>query len=195
MLVNLYQGNHQMEVIPGTRMLHAGLGIIGHELCDPMMPDRHWTINGLYAPVHERVLGGVRAKVQDQKGFVSFCNQRDLEVLLELAKPGDWCIWAGAVYVAPKSTRWCGFCMDQTDLLDDLYERELGLRAEYPDTLPDGLDIARRVHTDTGEDFEELWVLLRDADPENGYGPDYRRETLEYRWARASRSRLQWKRI
>lgn len=192
MLLNPFQ--HSLPVIPGTRMLSEGLGVIGTEISDPVAPGRIWTVVNLYAPVSGRKLNGIRARLQDQKEFVTFCNQRDLEVLIELAKPGDWCKWAGEEYIEPGERGWFGFCMDGTDLTDDLYERELLLRASYPGVPLSNAEITRRVHPDQGVDCEDLWILLSDTN-ESGYGPDTRFETLYERWQCASRDKLEWRRL
>ena len=139
------------------------------------------------------MLGGLRAKLTDQKGFVTFCNQRDLEVLIGLAEPGTFCPWARKYYVAPGDKDWYGLYMDDDDLEDDLHDREMLLRAASPTGILLGnLEIARRLHLDTKYDVEELDMLLWDADPETGLTPDLRLETVERRWKRVERTRMQW---
>jgi hypothetical protein len=189
MLVNPYSDN--LPVIPGTRMLITDLGLLGVEVLDPRNARRRWTVSGVYAPA-ERHLGGIRIKLVDQKLFTTFCNQRDFEVLIELAKPGDWCKWMGKPYVGPKDEGWFGFCMDKIDLEDDLYERELALRDGRPGMLPQGIDTSRRVHVEAGRDAEDMWCLLWDRAPETGMGPDPRLETIYSRWACVSRDWLDW---
>jgi hypothetical protein len=176
-------------------MLITDLGLTGTEIVDPRNSRRRWTVDSLYGPVYGRRLGGIRLKLVDQKGFTTFCNQRDFEVLIKLAEPGDWCQWMGEPYVDPKEEGWCGFCMDLTDLEDDLYERELALRSEHQSILPDGLDALRRVHVDYLRDAEDMWVLLWDRAPETGRGPDTRLETIYSRWTCASRDWLEWYRL
>ena len=82
-------------------------------------------------------------------------------------------------------------CVDSEDLLDDLYERELRFREQYPGILPNNLEIVRRVH-DGGTDFEEYYILLCDMDRSTGYGPDTRLETVDARWSRVERTPLKW---
>jgi len=185
----------ELTTVPGTRILATDPGVVGAFIEDPTAPRRLWTIQSLYAPILNRHLGGIRAKLVDSKGFATFCNQRDLEVLLNIAAPGDWCKWAGEEYPSPKDERWIGFCMDAIDLMDDLYERELMLRAEYQGVLPNTLSIQRLIHAEPGRDFEDWWVLLNDADPHTGLGPDSRYETLYDRWVLSSRERLEWRKI
>jgi len=176
-------------------MLHDSLGITGFQIADPVIPDRVWTVQSLYLPIPGRALGGIRTKLVDNKEFVTFCNQRDLEVLLDLAEPGDWCNWAGQDYVGPRDRQWFGFCTDAEDLMDDLYERELMLRSEYSMILPEGLELTRRVHSDTGSDSEELQIFMRDIDLDTGMCPDVKMETLLRRWATVERTPLAWKRL
>lgn len=142
-----------------------------------------------------RRLSGIRARLQDQKGFITFCNQRDLEVLMGLANPGDWCTWAEQEYPGPKDREFYGFAADWEDLADDMLEREYALRVQIPGVLPYGLEVARRVHVDGSHDVEEVSTMLYDCDPETGMGPDMRLETIDTRWVRVGRDKVLWKRI
>jgi hypothetical protein len=127
----------------------------------------------------------------DELGFVAFCNQRDLEVILGLGKSGEFCHWFNGHYPEPGDRNWYGLCCDAEDLLDDLQERELRLREQYPEVLPNHLEITRRVHTGS-KDLEELHVLLWDMDPDTGYSPDTRLETIERRWAKVEAPVVKW---
>jgi len=82
-------------MVGGTRMLESTYGLDRVQIPDPKTPGRLWRVQGLYLPVHGRALGGLRAKLEDQKGFITFCNQRDLEVILGLGAPGQYCPWSG----------------------------------------------------------------------------------------------------
>lgn len=188
MLINPYKT--RLATIPGTRVIEDNLGLNGFQFAAAGAADRVWTLQYLLEPVPRRHLGGLRAKFQDEKNFISFCNQRDLEVLLGVSSPGDFCPWTEGEYFAEDDTGWYGLCVDDEDLVDDLYERELRLREHYP-VLPTNIEIIRRVH-DSGSDCEELHVLLQDAD-ESGYQPDTRRETLLRRWTRVERTALKWR--
>ncbi len=196
MLVNPYAEKIRVATYGGTRMIQEDLGVIGAEVWDPKEPLRKWFVQSLYAPLPGRMLGGIRAKLEDEKGFVSFLNQRDLEVSLGLARPGQWCSWAGHEYVDPEDRDWFGICADEDDLLDDLQEREFFHRAACPGgVLYPPLEIQRRVHVDTKSDFEELYMLLWDADPDTRMGPDLRLETIESRWSRVEKVRVVWDRV
>lgn len=189
MLINPHRQKELIVSFPGTRLLQETFGIVGVQTYDPMDPRRIWTVQGLYAPVVGRVLGGVRAKVTDQKGFVSFINQRDLELLLDLGSPGSYCYWLDQEYPEPGSRAWFGFCVDEDDLNDDMFDRELDIRCGLdPGTvLPSGLQIIRRIHSGPGNDFEETLMLFADATID-GYGPDTRLETIENRWKSIERT-------
>lgn len=196
MLVNVFAERWRVPTHEGTRMIQTDLGILGAEIYDPKEPLRRWFVESLFAPVPGRALGGIRAKLVDEKGFVSFLNQRDLEVSIGMATPGKWCIWAGHAYVDAEHEDWFGVCADEEDLLDDLQEREFLLRAgSLQGVLYPPLEITRRVHTEARNDFEEDHVLLWDMDPETGLGPDLRLETIKSRWARSDKRRIYWDRI
>lgn len=133
----------------------------------------------------------MRARFIDNKGFVSFCNQRDLEVLLGVAQPGTHCYWADSDYVEVGSPEWYGMCLDTEDLEDDLLDRELRLREQYPGILPSHMELVRRLHSG-GNDSEELLLLVNDMDMATGFGPDPRFETLTRRWVRIEKTQLYW---
>lgn len=193
MIVNPYspEGRALLAPIPGTHILEDSLGIVGAVFRDPFNLMREWTIRALYTPVASRRLGGLRAKLEDQKGFIAFCNQRDLEVLLEVASPGAYCIWLDDKYVEPGEREWVGLCVDELDLLDDLYDRELEARAQLPRrdmALQPGLNFERRVHDGPNNDFVEHMMLRFDIAEETGIGPDMRLETVDYRWVSVERT-------
>ena len=193
MIVNPYTPEGQVLLAPilGTHILEDSLGIVGATLREPTNFTRQWTIRALYTPVKGRTLGGFRAKLEDQKGFITFCNQRDLEVLLGEAAPGDYCAWLDTDYVEPGDNTWCGLCVDELDLLDDLFDRELEARAQLPHpdmVLAPGLSFERRVHDGVNNDFIETMMLRSDLDPATGMGPDPRMATIEHRWVSIERT-------
>jgi hypothetical protein len=190
-LINVYRD--QPTAIPGTRVLNGQLGIEGYQFVDPFDAKRVWQVERAYMPITGRAVGGIRAKLRDQKGFVTFCNQRDLEVLLGVAQPGELCVWLDDGYVSPTDDAWLGMICDDEDLRDDLFERECVLRMQMPlSILTTEYDIARRVHMERHYDVEDLFVLLGDVAPETGTSPDVRIETIEHRWMRAERRRVRW---
>jgi hypothetical protein len=155
-------------------------------------PEREWTIQQFLLPSKRRAIGGIRARVEDQKGFSTFCNQRDLEVLIGLGAPGKTCPWLRRPYVDPTSPDWVGFYADEEDLWDDLYERELLLRCDYPQGIPEGTTVSRLIHTEAGNDFEETVLLVRDWDRASGLYPDPRHSSVQNRWVRVERMRVTW---
>lgn len=178
-------------------MLEDALGLSGTTILDPLEPYRAWTIQWIFAPIHGRKLGGVRAKLVDAKGFITFCNQRDLEVILKQGTPGQYCRWSGGRYVAPDDREWCGLCCDEEDLRDDLFEYECRVReayAAYP-YLPQGLEYRRLIHLDVDNDAEELHTLLWDMDPDTYAYPDPSLKNVSRRWSRVERNRLVWERV
>ncbi len=192
MIVNPYspEGQVLLATIPGTYIIEDSLGIVGATVREPTNVVREWTIRALYAPIKGRLLGGFRAKLEDQKGFITFCNQRDLEVLLDVASPGGYCVWLDSEYPEPGSHDWYGFCVDEQDLNDDLYDRELEARAQFPRdvVLQSGLSFDRRVHDGVNNDFIETMTLLWDINPETWVGPDPRRATVDQRWSSVERT-------
>lgn len=192
MLVNPFtaEGKELLTPIPGTHIVGATLDAIGATFMDVSNPKREWTVHALYTPVPGRSLGGLRAKVYDQKGFYSFCNQRDLEVLLGVASPGSYCVWLDQDYVDTTDPEWIGLGVDDDDLRDDLFDRELEARAMYhmDAVLPSGLSFERRIHNGEGNDYIEQLMLLNDINPQTGQGPDPRLETINYRWVSIERT-------
>jgi hypothetical protein len=190
---------HNPVVIPGTRLLEDPLGVAGTVVADPREYGRVWTVQWMLAPIKGRRIGGVRAKLVDAKGFVTFCNQRDLEVLLGLGKPGQYCYWLGGRYVSPEDNEWHGLCADDEDLRDDLFEHECRLREAYGKAghpyLPHGIEVQRRVHLEPHNDFEELYTLLWDMDPDTHHYPDPTLKNVARRWARVQRDRVRWERV
>jgi len=189
MLLNPYR--EQLQVVAGTRILETDLGLAGFTFVDPVNPQRIWVLQHLLAPVKRRHIDGIRAKFEDAKGFIAFCNQRDLELLLGLAQPGDYCPWLDEYYPSPIDREFFGLCADDEDLKDDLFERELRLREQYPGILPQFLEVSRRIHNGSVES-EELFTLLGDVDFYTGISPDTKLETVENRWSRVERSPVKW---
>jgi hypothetical protein len=193
MIINPYLHREALVTYGGTRILQQDFGLIGVVLQDPNNPYRPWTISALYAPVSARAAGGIRAKLVDQKDYITFINQMDLEVLLELGRPGTLCKWANKKYAAPGENTFYGFCADDDDLIDDLYDRELLLRgSSLTGILDQSNEVLRRVHLEDYVDVEEYHIMMWDADPETGICPDVRMETIEKRWSRVERKKAPW---
>ena len=198
MIVHPYRERERLQVC-GGRLLVETFSLVGSILGDTVEPLREWTIDGLYSPIWGRTLGGIRARVKDQKGFVSFLNQRDLEFLLGLGVAGRHCAWLGEDYVDPTDRGWVGFCMDDEDLRDDLYARELDMRFHQEEltgskVLPEGLELDRLLGINGGTDIKELLTMRCDYDPNTGEYPDLRFNAVDLRWMRIERERFPWHR-
>ncbi len=192
MLLNPYtaEGRELLVTIADSNVLQETLGVVGATISDPQNRFREWTVHSLYAPIRGRAVGGIRAKLYDQKGFITFCNQRDLEVLLDVVSPGAYCPWLDEEYVEPGDANWLGLCADEDDLIDDLFDREREARDAYgcwEAPLPD-ISYVRRVHGGFHDDFEETIVLLWDIARETQVGPDTRFETVINRWRSVERT-------
>lgn len=193
MIVNPFQQRELLTTYAGTRLLQMDFGLIGTVVTDPFEAYREWRVHALYAPTGARAIDGIRVKLVDQKNFITFISQMDFEVLLGSGTPGKRCRWSGKIYSAPGDHDFYGMFVDDDDLMDDLYDRELILRgANITGELQMHTEILRRVHYERGVDFEELFLLLWDADPETGISPDIRFETVEKRWSRVERVRAPW---
>lgn len=195
MLLNPYKT--LLEVLPGSRMLRDAfnLGVVGATINDPIRTERVWTVMNIYAPIAGRHLGGIRARLVDQKDFVTFCNQRDLELLLGLARPGQYCAWLDKDYPEFSSPEFFGPCADEEDLDDDLLEREWIVRGMQSGVLPYGMELTRLVHFGGSLDFEEMNLMLGDYDRDTGWGPDTRLETVRTRWVAQGKDRVRWSRL
>jgi hypothetical protein len=182
-------GTRLIELVPGDPATAPMFDAIGEKV---EYLNRVWEIVGFYLP-SGRALGGVRAWLIDNFGITSFCNQRDLEVLMEIAQPGQWCHWLGSPYLPQDDFNWVGITAEPDDLQDDLLRLEWGAREEYGGTpLPEGMEITRHLHIN-GLDYEELLTLMWDADLETGMSPDPRLETVNKRWARVQLEKIQWR--
>lgn len=171
-----------LPLVEGTRMLAVLIGLEGRVVQDPKEPWRWWTIQRFFGPMPGRRLGGIRARLEDSQGYVTFCNQRDLEVLLGIGVPGQRCTWLKDDYLEPADPDWYGLCADSDDLQDDLQERELFIRNSQPNPaayLTPYLQLNRLVHLDEGNDVTELYMLLQD----DGYSLT----TINKRWTRIER--------
>jgi hypothetical protein len=193
MIINPFLHKEAMKTYEGTRILQQDFGLVGNVLPDLFSRNRRWTVSSLYAPISDRAIGGIRAKLIDNKDYITFINQMDLEVLLDVARPGMRCKWSGRTYAYPGEHDFYGYCVDDDDLIDDLYDRELLLRGSSPTGgLYPQSEIIRRIHMENRVDVEEYHLLLWDMDPETGLSPDTRIETLERRWSKVERLRAPW---
>jgi len=190
--------DRELLTVCAGRLLIDSFGVVGKRIRDNRDTTRVWQVSHLFTPISRRTLGGIRARVIDDKGFISFLNQRDLEVSIGMVQPGDHCAWLRQDYVGPNHRNWYGFCLDEEDLMDDLFLRETELRSLQVEMtgsayLPAGYELERRLHMSTDNDFEELLYLRGDMDFETGTYPDTRVETINQRWTRVERRPLLWR--
>lgn len=194
MIVNPFLEKGRLLPFAGTRVLQNDFDLVGAVVADPIEQQRMWTVQGFYSPLRYRTVQGLRAKLLDAKGYVTFINQMDLEVLLGMARPGTKCLWTGRKYAEHGDSDFFGFCVDEEDLLDDLFDREMLLRGEYNNgVLPDNLQIVRRIHQEDLVDIEERLLLLFDGDVRTGVSPDLRFETITKRWASVEKYRAPYR--
>lgn len=182
-----------LEVIPGTRLLASTFGLIGKTCYDPKNNKRIWTVVNELRPA--TAADYIRLRVIDQRGFISFINQVDFYLLAGLAKPGNVDPWSSQEYpeIGDEVGGWVGLHADADDLDDDLHIRELELRQEIGWEVPlPSLELTRYVHTTDTKDEALLEMLLWDADPTTGVGPDMRLETVGRRWSRVQREVVAW---
>ena len=183
-----------LEVIPGTRLLSSTFGLIGKAFFDPVNNKRLWTVANELRPV-QSYKEHIRLRVIDQYGFVSFINEMDYELLYGSAKPGDMHPIREVEYpeIGDTANGWVGLHADDGDLQDDLHIRELELRQQYGwDIVLPSMELTRYVHSSSHRDEKRLELLLWDADPETGLGPDMRLETIDKRWVRVEAEAVQW---
>jgi hypothetical protein len=188
MLLHPYR-NRVVE-LEGCRRIADLWGLVGMCIQHPNNPQRVWQICTLFSPIQRRALGGIRARLLDNKGFVTFVNQRDLEVLIGNAQPGEMCPWTGKEYPAPGDREWYGFAVDEEDLEDDRFELEEYVRTYYPQGIPAGTEVHRRVHFGS-YDGVQLTILLWDVNPDTGE-LDVKRGTLHRRWSVVETVREEW---
>lgn len=182
MIVNPACPEGRLRTFPGTRVLVETFGLLGLELWDPVIPTHKWTVSRLYRPVGK--LDGIRAKVVDQKGFVSFINQMDLEVLLGFGIPGSICRWSEREYQEPGALGWNGAYMDDIDLCDDLLDREADL-LNLVGSIDVGGSITRRIHKDTNINYEEDLLVVKN---DGQYGVRF----VEAHWCSMEKRRVRW---
>jgi hypothetical protein len=199
MLLNPFKDPPDRFCIEHSRVLGEGFlpnQFAGTVLKDLQDPTRLWTLACFYMPLRSRALQGVRAKFIDQKGFITFCNQRDLELLLGFAKPGMWCPWTNSPYPELDGPDFYGFFMDYEDCVDDLHGWEMAKRQEYWQrgfqAIPETFSITRHLHLEARVDVEQVDLFLHDYDPVTGLSPDFDVQHISHRWRRVERNSVSW---
>lgn len=139
------------ERLGESRRLGGLLEIQDREFPDPRNPDRIWVVTGAFWKIQVSQIPGLRIEIRDQKDFISLINQRDAEVLLGLARPGEVSSWLGERYIAPLMPGWVGPGVDAEGFKDLLYdmecaERHSALRRTGSASLRSGMVATLRVH-------------------------------------------------
>lgn len=171
---------------------------VGASFKDPLDSLTRWTVTHMLTPISGRRLGGrpvlfYRARLVDQRGVGAYINQRDLELLVGAAKTGSHCELTGGYYpgINDIDDGWVGICTDSLDEVDELYIREMSLRAMpqyggwlYPNIL---CTWQVRVVSEEHAPRTRYWLSGYDYMPEtwqtaNPIGPDTRFSSVEKRW-------------
>ena len=180
----------RLRVSDSSMILFLKHDCIGKSVRDPDNKSRLWTVRDAFAPEEDVAAGnslGVRFRCIDARGFVTFINQRDLEVLLGYGKPGERIPWSDNRYYVSvfSEAHWVGFQVQKWDSLNDLHLRETAIRIDrgYGNApIPMGATITRLIHMRDGQDLEVKFTCVGNADRHSGYGPDTQFGSVEYRW-------------
>lgn len=188
MATHLIRNPHRhMPVLANSYQLIDELGLPGQQLFDDET-SRIWTVIAVYAP--RSVTGGVRIKLNDNRGFVSFLEQEDYEVIFDMVQPGDICPWSGRKYAGPGDRDWNGLYADDFDLKDDLYDRHQEFVRIYNGYVPTDALIQRCVHSEN-RDFLESWGYLPSL---AGHIP-ITADNVDTAWVRVESMNVKWEEI
>lgn len=122
----IYDSNKDpaLQRLGESRRVGGLLEIQDREFPDPRNPSRIWVVTGAFWKIPTTLIPGLRIELRDQKDFLTLINQRDAEVLLGLARPGEVSSWLGERYVAPLMGGWVGPGVDAEGMKDLLYDME-----------------------------------------------------------------------
>jgi len=157
-------------------MLPDTFGLIGYQVKDPVVKNRHWSVSGFFYPTNRY---GLRVRLVDNRGFSTFINQRDFEHLIGMYDSGDECPWLDEPYVNVDSRQYVGFTMDQIDLQDDLYVREI---EDIGFDIALYTEIERRIHFDGGDYLERLFLFEHSTEYERIMRRWISVETVKVKW-------------
>jgi hypothetical protein len=179
-------------------MLLYASGYVGKVFPDPIKKNRIWKVNYELCPTKDTQ--SIRLRAFDDRGVVTFLSTRDFDLLRGQVKPGALHEPTMKSYpeIGDYNAGWEGLRVDEEDLEDDLYLRELTYRWAdngwyWYNPLPP-LDIPRYVHTD-GRDFLLLEKMVEDVAPETRLGPDSRFTTMCRRWSQYHKEQIDWEQL
>ena len=123
--------SNRLDAVPGTRLVLNPYGHIGKRFPDPENSCRVWAVFNEFLPNEDSPL--IRLRAVDQKGFVTFINEMDCDLLRGTARPRQLHARTELQYpeIGCHRDGWRGMYVTERDLEDDLHIRELELRAQY----------------------------------------------------------------
>lgn len=187
----IHPSRTNLTTFPGTRVIASDFGLGRFSYAEKKNPNRVWFFYAALLPLASKPIKGIRIELRDQKGFTTFINQRDLEVLLELGVPGTRCEWCGGTYREVDGEGWIGLFGDFDDWTDVLQREELNIRAQQQGgLLLPGQEIVLNLY-DGARDYCDLMTVLTDTD-KDGLSPDTKITTIHKRWSRIERTPVNW---
>jgi len=178
--------------VGSSNLLSIPLDYFNLPFADPTSRGRQWIVRNAFAVDPSYVEMGLRLRVFDTRDeLCSFINQRDLEVLLGLARPDHQIPWAPSQrFYAPGAHGFVGLYLDEVELEDDLFLRECVLRCItfrcQPTPIPKGTAITRALYDSQMQEYQEVLHCVGDCNPVSGWGPDPERASVKTRWKTVS---------
>ena len=166
-----------LKTLGASRRVDSMMEVLDMQFQCPSNVKRTWTVKGVYAPVPNYRIGGVRLLVEDQKKVKSVVNQRDAELLLGLAKPGD--------------PTWVGLTVTADDLQDIIMDQEAWARySSYSRGTGLSIEAGRTFGLylyDGDVTTRQMWRFVGDSNP-----IDFSLEGMSQRWTRDKAERQVW---
>ncbi len=180
-----------LKTLGASRRVDSTLEVLDMQFQCPSNVKRTWTVKGIYAPLPNYRIGGVRLLVEDQKKVKSVINQRDAEFLLGLARHGEYCRWHGGPYAKPGDPTWVGLTLTADDLQDIIMDQEAWARySSYGKGLGLSIESGRTfgLYLYDGESTtKQIWRFTGDTTP-----IDFTLEGLSQRWNRDKADKQVW---
>lgn len=180
-----------LKTLGASRRVDSMMEVLDMQFQCPSNVKRAWTVKGVYAPVPNYRIGGVRLLVEDQKKVKSVVNQRDAELLLGLAKPGAHCHWHDGPYAKPGDPTWVGLTVTADDLQDIIMDQEAWARySSYSRGTGLSIEAGRTFGLylyDGDVTTRQMWRFVGDSNP-----IDFSLEGMSQRWTRDKAERQVW---